>query len=118
MDTQLICYMVVRRQVILVTLNPNVVIGFVFRCSDRLGERVCGIVEDAEVNHSGHVVRTECFGGAGTPGRADRIMEEISDELLRAGREVLRGCMENWSEVEVLLDAHDAGLGVAEVREF
>ncbi len=40
------------------------------------------------------------------------IMEEISDELLRAGREVLRGCMENWSDVEVLLDAHDAGLRV------
>ncbi len=64
--------MVVRRQVILVTLNPNVMIGFVFRCSDLQRERACAVVEDAEVNHSGHVVRTECFGDVGTPGRADR----------------------------------------------
>lgn len=66
-------------------LDSNVVLGFVFRCSDRLGERACAVVEDAEVNHSGHVVRTECFGEGRKTGRADRIMEEIFDELLRAG---------------------------------
>lgn len=174
-------------------LDSNVVLGFVFRCSDRLGERACAVVEDAEVNHSGFVVRTECFGEGKRPGRADVIMQEVSDELLLAGagirkygvmgfrsrfdvrkfprtgmvlqrffdagrisdgsvlsmgfpnfagdylrrrrrvlegglvvwherrvesygslRDVLRGCMENWSDVEVLLDAHDAGLRVGE----
>lgn len=172
-------------------LDSNVILGFVFRCSDRLGERACAVVEDAEVNHSGFVVRTECFGEGRRPGRADVIMREVSDELLRAGagirrfgvmgfrsrfdvrrfprtglvlqrffdtgrisdgsvlsigfpnfegdylrrrkrvlagelvvwherrveeyadlRAVLRGFMENRNDVEVLLDAHDAGLGV------
>ena len=175
-------------------LDSNVILGFVFRCGDRLGGRACAVVEDAEENHSGYVVRCECFGTGKKPGRADVIMEEISDELLRAGagirkfgavgfrsrfevrkfprtglvlqrffnegrisddsvlsrgfpnfegdylrrrrqilddglvmwhdrrvevyageREVLRARIQNWSDVEVLLDAQDVGLGVGGV---
>ena len=66
-------------------LDSNVVLGFVFRCSDRLGERACAVVGVAEGYHSGPVVRPECFGEGRRQGRADELMRGVSKEVMRDG---------------------------------
>lgn len=69
-------------------LDSNVILGFVFRHSDRQGEWACEIMENTEEKHSGYVVRTECFGEKEKSGRADQILQAISNEFLRAQAEI------------------------------
>lgn len=62
--------------------DTNVIIGYLFPCGDRLGNRAQIRINDVEPNHAGYTTYNECFGNGIKSGRCNRIQEEISDELL------------------------------------